>query len=311
MRKVLILMTMCLALAVSAMAQVTVTGKVTGEDGLGIPGASVLEKGTTNGTVTNLDGDYTIRVANSEATLVFSFMGYTTQEVALQGRSSANVTLQVSTLAVDEVVVTALGIKRQSKALGYAVTEVKGETLAGAGTISPVMALQGRAAGVDIAPSEGSVFSGTKITIRGNSTLGSNNMPIFVVDGVIIDNQVSGGSEWGSGDWGNNLKNLNSDEFESVTVLKGSAATALYGSRALNGAIVITTKSGKARKDLGVRFSQRYSVKDVYDGPAFQNVYGEGTIPGYATWAPDRYAPSKYFRQNAAGEPYLSPTVLS
>ena len=310
MRKVLVILTMCLALTVSAMAQLTVTGRVTGEDGLGIPGASVLERGTTNGTVTNLDGDYSLRVANN-ATLVFSFMGYTSQEVPVQGRSSINVTLQVSTLAVDEVVVTALGIKRQSKALGYAVTEVKGETLAGAGVISPVAALQGRAAGVDIAPTEGSIFAGTKITIRGNSTLGSNNMPIFVVDGVIIDNQASGGSEWGSGDWGNNLKNLNSDEFESVTVLKGSAATALYGSRALNGAIVITTKSGRARQDLGVRFSQRYSVRTPYDGPAFQNVYGEGTIPGYATWAPDRYAPSKYFRQNAAGEPYLAPTVLS
>lgn len=311
MRKVLVILTMCLALTVSAMAQLTVTGRVTGEDGLGIPGASVLEKGTTNGTVTNLDGDYTLRVGNNNATLVFSFMGYTSQEVALQGRSSVNVTLQVSTLAVDEVVVTALGIRRQSKALGYAVTEVKGETIAGAGVINPVNALQGRAAGVDIAPTEGSVFAGAKITIRGNSTLGSNNMPIFVVDGVIIDNQVSGGSEWGSGDWGNNLKNLNSDEFESVTVLKGSAATALYGSRALNGAIVITTKSGKARKDLGVRFSQRYSVRTPYDGPAFQNVYGEGTIPGYATWAPDRYAVSQHFRKNAAGEPFLSPTVLS
>jgi iron complex outermembrane receptor protein len=146
--------------------------------------------------------------------------------------------LRAEDIAVDEVVVTALGIKREAKALGYAVTQVDGSKLAESTTISPVNALQGRAAGVDIAPSEGGIFGGTKITIRGNSTLKGNNMPIFVVDGVIIDNAVSGGSQWGGVDWGNDLKNLNSDEFESVSVLKGAAATALYGSRALNGAIV-------------------------------------------------------------------------
>ena len=154
--------------------------------------------------------------------------------------------------SLGEVVVTALGLKREEKALGYAVTEVKGDELKAANTISPVAALQGKVAGVEISGSDGGLFGGTKIQIRGASTLSSNNQPIYVVDGVILDNGVSGNTtaDWDAGannasDYGNELKNLNPDDFETVSVLKGAAATALYGSRGLNGAVVITTKSGK------------------------------------------------------------------
>lgn len=290
--------------AVYMQTQQTVTGRVTDADGVSMPGVTIMIEGTTTGSITDADGRYSI-TAPSNGVLVFSFIGYLTERIPINGRSVIDLVLVQDVLQIQEVVVTALGIKREKKALGYAVSEVSGEEVAKAGVVSPVLALQGKAAGVEVAPSEGTSFGGTKITIRGNSTLGSNNMPIFVVDGVIIDNEISGGSEWGSGDWGNNLKNLNSDEFETVTILKGSAATALYGSRALNGAVVITTKSGKARKDLGVKFSQRFSVKKAYDGPAFQNVYGTATVPGYASWAPDRFAPSKYFQTNSAGEPII------
>ncbi|HPJ78323.1 MAG TPA: carboxypeptidase-like regulatory domain-containing protein, partial [Prolixibacteraceae bacterium] len=234
MRKVLFMLTLCLAFSVSAMAQFTVTGKVTDSDGMGIPGASILEKGTTNGTITSVDGDYTLRISSANATLVFSFVGMETQEVAVAGRPSIDVTLKTSAIGLGEVVVTAMGVTKEAKKLGYAVTQVDGEKLAESTVVNPVNALQGRAAGVEIAPSEGGAFSGSKITIRGNSTLKGNNMPIFVVDGVIMDNNTSGGSQWGGVDWGNELKNLNADEFESVSVLKGAAATALYGSRALN-----------------------------------------------------------------------------
>ena len=284
--------------------QQTVTGKVTDSDGLAMPGVSIAVEGTSTGTITDADGNYSISVP-SDGILVFSFIGYLTERIEVGGRTAINLVMVQDIMQIDEVVVTALGIKREKKALGYAVSEVKGDEVVKTGVVSPVLALQGKAAGVDVAPSEGTSFGGTKITIRGNSTLGTNNMPIFVIDGVIIDNELSGGSEWGSGDWGNNLKNLNSDEFETVTVLKGSAATALYGSRALNGAVVITTKSGKARKDLGIKISQRFSIKKAYDGPAFQNIYGTGTVPGYATWAPDRFAPSKYFETNSADEPVV------
>ncbi|HZL09363.1 MAG TPA: SusC/RagA family TonB-linked outer membrane protein [Prolixibacteraceae bacterium] len=306
MRKVLLLTVMCIALLGSAMAQQSVSGTVVSEsDGLGIPGVTVSEKGTANGALTDSEGKFSIKVTSGTSTLMFSFIGMKTVEEPLNNRSSINVKMASEDIGLDEVVITALGIPKEAKKLGYAVTEVKGEKLAESSTISPVNALQGRAAGVDIAPSEGGIFSGTKITIRGNSTLSGNNMPIFVIDGVIIDNTTSGGSQYGGVDWGNELKNLNADEFESVSVLKGAAATALYGSRALNGVIVITTKKGKERKDLGVRISQRYNVKTVYDGPAFQNIYGEGAPPGYDTRYDDIYAPQKSFLTNAQGEPYL------
>lgn len=153
--------------------------------------------------------------------------------------------------------VTALGLKREEKALGYAVTEVKGDELKAANTISPVAALQGKVAGVEISAGDGGLFGSSKILIRGASTLGSNNQPIYVVDGVILDNAIKNGdADWAANDtdWGNELKNLNPDDFESVSVLKGAAATALYGSRGLNGAVVITTKSGKGKKVLVLAF---------------------------------------------------------
>ena len=169
--------------------------------------------------------------------------------------------------ALNEVVVTALGIKRQTKALGYAVTELKSDELERANTVSPVTALQGKVAGVEISQSDGGMFGSTKIQIRGASTLNANNQPIFVVDGVILDNATSssGDADWNTNtsDYGNQLKNLNPDDFESVSVLKGAAATALYGSRGLNGAVVITTKSGKAGKGVSVRFSQTVGLETV------------------------------------------------
>lgn len=288
------------------MAQtVSLSGTITSsEDGAPLPGVSVLEKGTTHGTVTNIDGYYSFSVPKG-AVVVFSFIGMKDKEVIVDVSKTLNVVLEPETSGLAEVVVTAMGVARPAKAVGYAVTQVEGEKLAESSTISPVNALQGRAAGVDIAPSEGGVFGGTKITIRGNSTLSGNNMPIFVIDGVIVDNNTSGGSQWGGVDWGNDLKNMNADEFESVSVLKGSAATAMYGSRALNGAIVITTKKGRERKDLGIKVSQRFNIKEVYDGPAFQNIYGEGAPPGYDSRYADIYAPQKSFLMNSQGEPYL------
>ncbi len=210
-------------------------------------------------------------------------MGYQTVEIAWNGEP-LNVTLQEDSQALEEVVVTALGLKREEKALGYAVTEVKGDELKTANTISPVAALQGKVAGVEISQSDGGIFGAAKIQIRGASTMGTNNQPIYVVDGVILDNEISGNDDlnWGanSSDYGNELKNLNPDDFETVSVLKGAAATALYGSRGLNGAVVITTKSGKAGSGLGISVSQSFGLDHAYKTPDIQTVYGDGPYTG-------------------------------
>ena len=246
--------------------QETCTGIVKDATGETVIGASVIVKGTTNGTITGIDGDFTLSNVKKGDIIQISFVGYQTVEIPFKGQP-INVTLKDDTQTLEEVVVTALGLKREEKALGYAVTEVKGEALKAANTISPVAALQGKVAGVEISGSDGGLFGGTKIQIRGASTLGSNNQPIYVVDGVILDNGVSGNTtaDWGQGgdnnanDYGNELKNLNPDDFETVSVLKGAAATALYGSRGLNGAVVITTKSGKGAQGLGISVSQTFT----------------------------------------------------
>ncbi|TKG96579.1 SusC/RagA family TonB-linked outer membrane protein [Puteibacter caeruleilacunae] len=285
--------------------QKVVTGVVTDAEGVSMPGVTVLIKGTTVGTITDGNGAYSIKVNSEQDILLFSFVGMKPQEVAVAGNSKISVTLQVEDTEVEEVVVTALGIKKERKTIGYAITEIKGQEIAESNTVSPVEALQGKVAGVDIARTDGGTFGGTRITIRGNATLGDNNQPIYVVDGVVMDNDVSGGDEWGGSDWGNNLKNLNPDDFESVTVLKGAAATALYGSRALHGAVVVTTKKGTQRRGIGIDISQTFNVKHVYDSPAFQNVYGEGAPPGYDSELDDMFYPQGEFLTNEDGEPYL------
>lgn len=262
---------------------ITVTGTVKDPMGEPVIGASVSVQGTRAGTVTNIDGHYSIE-CSSQATLVFSYLGFKAKSVAVNGRQQVDVDFEDDATALNEVVVTALGIKRQTKALGYAVTELKSDELERANTVSPVTALQGKVAGVEISQSDGGMFGSTKIQIRGASTLNANNQPIFVVDGVILDNATSdsGDADWNTNtnDYGNQLKNLNPDDFESVSILKGAAATALYGSRGLNGAVVITTKSGKAGKGVSVRFSQTVGLETVYRSPDLQNKYLSGSFPG-------------------------------
>ncbi|CAH0297019.1 SusC/RagA family TonB-linked outer membrane protein [Chryseobacterium sp. Bi04] len=185
---------------------------------------------------------------------------------------------------IEEVVVTALGIKRDQRKLGYAVTKVESKDITQAGVVNPMEALQGKLPGVEIVAGSGGPQSSARIQIRGNTSLGKNNQPLIVVDGVIIDNSVTGADAWGSGyDFGNEMKNLNSDVFESVTVLRGAAASALYGSRAANGVIVITTKKGKSRNGIGVKINSSLTTQHVYSGPKFQNEFGAGVGPTFQT----------------------------
>ncbi len=280
-------------------------GTVVDSTGEPIIGASILVKGTTNGTITDLDGNFNLSGVNRGDVLVISYVGSITQEVTWNGQP-LNVTLEDDSKTLEEVVVTALGMKRATKALGYAVTEMKGEDL-NTNVVNPVSALQGKVAGVDISAGDGGLFGSSKILIRGNSTLSKNNQPIYVIDGVILDNGVKNGdADWSQSDtdWGNELKNLNPDDFESVSVLKGAAATALYGSRGLNGAVVITTKSGKGKKGLGVTFSQTLGIDHVYGGPSFQNERGEGYMAGYSNYKPSgNMNHTNEFYLNAQGKP--------
>ncbi|MCD6355567.1 MAG: SusC/RagA family TonB-linked outer membrane protein, partial [Prolixibacteraceae bacterium] len=282
MRKILLIFTMCFALLSSAYAQQTVTGTVTGDDGAGIPGVSIIQKGTSHGTITNIDGKYTISVPG-DAVLVYSFVGMKNVEEQVSNRSIIDVTLKADVIGIDEVVVTAMGIKREAKALGYSMTEVKGADIVQANTVNPVRALQGKAAGLSIGASDGGMAGNSKIQIRGVSVLNSNNnQPIFVIDGVIIENAVSNASEWSgnANDYGNILKNLNPDDYESISVLKGAAATALYGSRGINGAIVIKNKDGRGRKGLGVKVTQSVNIDNVYRQPDLQYEFGPGDLIG-------------------------------
>lgn len=259
--------------------QMKVTGVVKDELGEPLPGVNVVVKGTDKGTITDLDGKYELSVATGSE-LQFSFIGYKTETVKVAGKNTINVQLKEDAEALDEVVVTALGMSRDKKALGYAMTEIKGDEIAKANVVNPINGLQGKVAGVQINMGNSGPQSSQRILIRGNSSLGSNNQPIFVIDGVIIDNETTKSSS-SVQDFGNDLKNLNSDDFESMSVLKGAAATALYGSRAANGVILITTKKGKKGEGFGIDFSHTQTWDHVYGFPDIQNVYGMGVQPAW------------------------------
>jgi iron complex outermembrane receptor protein len=288
---------------------IKVSGKVTSSgDNAEQIGVSILVKGTNIGTTSNANGEYTID-APGNGVLVFSFIGFEKQEVSIDNRSIINVVLKEDNLQLGEVVVTALGVSKEKRQLGFSVTEVKGAELAKTNEVNPVNALQGRVAGVQIDQGSGGLFGSSKIVIRGNSTLGSNNQPIFVVDGVIMDNNTFGGN---GRDFGNDFKNLNPEDFESLSVLKGSAAAALYGSRAINGVILITTKKGTKKKGVGVSINQAVNIMDPYAGPDFQNEFGGGTVGGFFTdsrepnYKADERWTTKVFPTNPnTGLPYI------
>ncbi|MBQ3723463.1 MAG: SusC/RagA family TonB-linked outer membrane protein [Bacteroidales bacterium] len=269
----------------SLFAQNVAKGVIKGDDGEPLIGASVLIDGTTTGTVTDVNGAFTLPGVRDGQTLKIDCLGYAGQTVVFNGQP-INISLASDATLLDDVVVTALGMKRSTKALGYAMTEIKADDL-NPNLISPISALQGKVAGVEINASDGGMFGHNKILIRGASTLGKNNQPIFVVDGIILDNETADASaDWDStfSDYGNSLKNLNPDDFETVSILKGAAATALYGSRGLNGAIVITTKSGKGTKGLGVSLTQTFGIDQVTSQPTFQNVFMEGLFSYYGLY---------------------------
>lgn len=274
----------------TADAAVTVTGRVTDENGQGFPGVNIIVKGTTTGTTTDANGRYALEVQDDNATLVFSFVGYMEQEVALGGRSVIDVKMQPNLQALEEVVVTALGIERTQKSLGYATAKVNPNELTENRTSNFMNALQGKVAGVSVS-SLGTGPGGTsKIRIRGASSMSGQNNPLIVVNGVPIDNtnfgtaqgnrasdnsiQVRGGGVYSDG--GDGLSSINPDDIESMTVLKGAAASALYGYRAKDGVIMITTKSKGEGRGLGVTYNMNYTNETPLDYTDYQYEYGQG-----------------------------------
>ncbi|MFN7118030.1 MAG: SusC/RagA family TonB-linked outer membrane protein [Saprospiraceae bacterium] len=269
-----------LLLSFPLFSQSTVTGKVTEADsGDPLIGVSIVVKGTAKGTVSDLDGNYQIELASDENILVFTFVGYKTTEVAVNGQATLAVALQTDAIGLNEVTVTALGISREKKSLGYAVQEVNGDNLNKAKDANLINNLAGKVAGVQVVGNPSGIGGSARVTIRGERSLNINaNQPLFVIDGVPISNGFSGnsGRSFQDVDYGNGAGFVNPDDIESMTVLKGAGATALYGSRGANGVILITTKSGKNTKGLGVSVNSTVMFENALVLPEYQNVYGQG-----------------------------------
>ncbi len=268
---------------------IIVSGKVlSGADSTGLPGASVLVKGTTRGTVTDGNGNFSIEVPSADAILVISFVGYDTQEISVGGRTRINITLGQNAQALEEVVVTALGITRKEKSLGYSVGKVGGDDLNRVVQENAINSLAGKVSGVQIS-STGGAGSSVSMVIRGATSLSNDNQPLFVIDGVPIVNSLNNVSGFGADnrvDYGNAISDLNSEDIESVSVLKGPSAAALYGSRAGNGVVLITTKSG--RKNQGAKVE--ISSNTVFDIPYHYYSIQKKFANGYFSYTPDDFA---------------------
>ena len=271
--------------------------KVTGvvEDEFGpVAGASVVIKGTTNGTMTDMDGHFTLEGVKKGDIIQISFIGFATQDIPYTGQTTLNVKMQEDTQKLDEVVVTALGMKRDKKALGYAMQELKGDELLSSREPNLANSLSGKVSGLQIVRSSNGVGGSSKIVLRGNSSLTGSNQPLIVVDGTPMDNFTGGVDDvWGNSgaDMGNGLSDINPEDIESMTVLKGASAAALYGSRAGNGVILITTKSGKKNEGIGITVNAGITTESIFLKPDMQNSFGQGSVGAYdnqsrLSWGP-------------------------
>ena len=301
MRRILLLTVMCIALLGSAMAQHSVSGTVVSvSDGLSMPGVTVSEKGTTQGTITNAEGKYTLKVASGKSILVFSFVGMKTIEQPLNDRVVVNIKMVSTEIGLDEVVVTALGLSRQKKALGYSQESVKGAELAESAAPNIVNALSGKMAGVNITSPNGVEGGTTRIVIGGNNVIQGNNQPLIIVDGMPMANDISSSAAdvTSPQDWGNAINMINPQDIDDVSVLKGPAAAALYGGRGANGVILITTKKGtKHTQGIGIEYTYGYKSVHPFRYLKEQNEYGTGGMVSLN-------APQ--FQKDGSGNPMLT-----
>ncbi|HND88889.1 MAG TPA: SusC/RagA family TonB-linked outer membrane protein, partial [Saprospiraceae bacterium] len=289
MKKVLLGLALFLMSATLALAQRTVTGMVKDDQGQPLIGATVLVKGTNTGAVTDINGNFSVKVANESDVLVISYTGYSNKEVSVAGQSVLDIAM-TETLILQEAVVTAFGIKKNKENLGYAVTEIASKDLTTARTTNVTNALAAKAPGVRLSGSGGS-FTGSSIIIRGFTTFTGSNQPLFVVDGIPIDNGGGGSPLQNGPSVSNRGIDLNSEDIENISVLKGAAATALYGSRAASGVILITTKKGKTRQRNSISYTANMAFQEVNRFPDYQNTYGQGTggafnVNAIGSWGP-------------------------
>jgi len=254
-----------------------VSHSITGDP---LPGVNVIIEGTSLGTTTNEEGLYSLEVPPAYEQILFSFLGMRTAVEEINGRTVIDLQMEPDIIGLDEVVVTAMGQTREKRSLGYSVQELSGGEIETVREKNMLNSLQGRLAGVQISNASGSVSSGSRILIRGNSTLGENNQPLFVVDGIPVLNNYDNLDQGGGVDYGNTAMDLNPSDIENISVLKGANAAALYGSRALNGVVLITTKKGKlqAGQDKGVEvsFESNFMWDRLLILPEFQDSYGQG-----------------------------------
>lgn len=271
---------LCISAFSLSAQNITVRGTVTDKDNEPLIGATVVVEGNTSqGTVTDIDGKYELPNVRGNANLVFSYVGMKAQTVAVNGRTTIDVVLDDDAEMLDEVVVTALGLSREKKALGYAVTEIKSDNLSAIKDNNPVSSLTGKVPGIVISQSGAGIGSGSRVIIRGNNSISANNQPLIVLDGIPLDNtgENSGGDVYESKVSGGGISDINPEDIESISVLKGPNAAALYGSRAGNGVILITTKKGSMKKGLGISVNSNITFDSPMTLPKYQNEYGQGT----------------------------------
>ena len=311
--KKLFLLFILFAFTVSfSLAQKTVTGKVTDNEGAGMPGVTVLAKGTNEAAITDLSGSYSLKVPAGVKTLLFSYIGFQDEEKPVA--DIVNVQMKANT-ELEEVIVSAIGIKKDEKTVTYAVTSVKGDELTENSDRSALNALQGKVAGVNITTASGAPGSSTRVISRGFSTFNGSNQPLFVVDGVPINNGSSGSTSLNGGtDYGNGINDIDPNIIESINFYKGSKATVLYGSRAANGVIVITTKSGKTKKGSAITINSSLKFSTPLRIPQLQNVYGQGIFGNWDLFENTSYGPKfdgelHYWGHVVDGERLIKPHV--
>lgn len=277
----LILIVLCTSLA-ATMAQVKVTGTVSDPDGVSIPGAAIVQKGTSNGTTSDMNGKFSITVSSPNAILSFSFVGMKPVEINVSGKSVINVKMVSEAVGLNEVVVTALGIQRDKKTLTYASQQVSGEEMLKARDQNFMNALSGKTAGLDIKTSSSGAGGSTKAVLRGNKSLVGLSEPLYVIDGIpMVNNKGSQPDSYGGTDGGDGLSSINSEDIESINVLKGANASILYGSQGANGVVLITTKKGKEGK-VKVSVSSSTMIESVSGLPEFQFNYGANSGSDYS-----------------------------
>jgi|26BtaG_2_1085354.scaffolds.fasta_scaffold00475_7 TonB-linked SusC/RagA family outer membrane protein len=278
-----LLIVMVIGFSITSIAQKTVSGQVLEkETNMPLIGVTIVVKNSPKGATTDFDGNYIINNVSETDILVFSYLGYKTQELVVGGQSTINVSLETDAQEMDEVVITALNIQRDKESLGYSVSQVSAEEVNVAKENNVMNSLSGKVSGLQITQANTGVDGSSRILLRGVTTINGSNRPLVVVDGIPITGDAGGGSQWGGVDRGDALSDINPDDVESISVLKGAGAAAAYGSLGMHGVILVTTKSGGKKKGLGVSLNSSFTFTEVALTPDLQNEYGTGAFGDFA-----------------------------